>query len=98
LAQLRYNITKFCSLTADAGQRELHLSLGELHGWSLGPKQRKPYGHSGNLRRLGAVHCLHSPSGSPMWNHAHALNVRVDLERSSRCFGQNEELDVSTGR
>jgi hypothetical protein len=33
-----------------------------------------------------------------MWLHAHAQNVRVDLERASRCFGQNEELDVSTGR
>jgi hypothetical protein len=27
--------------------------------------------------------------------HTHG-NVRVDLERSSRCFGRNEELDVVT--
>jgi hypothetical protein len=25
---------------------------------------------------LDAVHCLHSPSGSPMWNHVHALTLR----------------------
>jgi hypothetical protein len=35
---------------------------------------------------------------SLMWLHAHALNVHVDLVRASRCFVQNEELDVSTGR
>jgi hypothetical protein len=70
LVQLRYDIVKFYPLTAYAGQRELRLSLGEPHGWPLGPERRKPYGHSGYLRGLGAVHCLHSPSGSPMWDHA----------------------------
>jgi hypothetical protein len=34
---------------------------------------------------------------SYMWLHAHAPNVRVDLERASRCLGRDEELDVSTG-
>jgi hypothetical protein len=70
LQHMRYDIVKFCPLTFDAGQRELRLSLGELHGWLLGPERWKPYDHSGYLRRLGAVYCLHSPSGSPMWNHA----------------------------
>jgi hypothetical protein len=69
LVQLRYDIVKFCPLTADAGQLELRLGLGEPHGWLLGPERWKPYGHSGYLRRLGDVHCLHSLSGSPMWDH-----------------------------
>jgi hypothetical protein len=71
LVQLRYDVMKFCPLTANAGQRELRLGLGEPHGWPLGPERWKPYGHSGYLRRLGAVHYLHAPSGSPMWEHAH---------------------------
>jgi hypothetical protein len=34
LVQLRYNVIKFRSLIADAGQRELRLGLGEPHGGS----------------------------------------------------------------
>jgi hypothetical protein len=62
LVQLRYGIMGFCPLTADAGQRILRLSLGEPHGWSLGPERRKPHGHSGYLRSLAAVDCLDSSS------------------------------------
>jgi hypothetical protein len=70
LVQPRFHIMEFCPLTADAGHRELRLSLGEQHGWSLGPERRKPYGHSGYLRRLADVNCLDSSSGSPMWDRA----------------------------
>jgi hypothetical protein len=39
---------------------------------------------------LSAVHCFHSPSGSPMWNHAHTQRF-VDLEASLLCAGLDEE-------
>jgi hypothetical protein len=61
---------EFWPLTADACQRELCLSLGEPHGWSIGPERRTPYSHSRYLHKLAADLWLHSPSGSPMPDHA----------------------------
>jgi hypothetical protein len=95
---------KCCPLIADSGQRELHLSLGEPHGWLIGSERRKLYGHSRYLRRLGAVHCLHSPSGS---RTPHRMFVVV-LERAAASSSYRQDQDrrctvmkngaVSTGR
>lgn len=67
MVQLRDDIVQFCSLTADAGQRELSHGLGKPHSWPLGPERRKPHGHSCYLHWLRAFHCLRRSSGSRLW-------------------------------
>jgi hypothetical protein len=69
VAQLGDDVVELRSFVADACQSELCLHLGEPHGWPLSPERLKPYGHSGYLRWLRSVRCLHFRWGPPVWDH-----------------------------
>jgi hypothetical protein len=51
-------------LTTDADQGKLCLSLGQPHGWPLGPEEQEPHDHSAYFCWRFVVRSLHASSGS----------------------------------